>query len=745
MNLSRKLHARMRKIVGLSVLLCTAGALAAQNTWLSGQDSPVHDSDRLTLISGQTVTLENADVKIGFDAVSGALVDFKNKRTGWNIQKSPELGQSFRVFAPTADRSYSPVLGARNHLASIEKSSDGRSLTLVWKSLVSEYRGTLDVTLTGTVTLDGPDIDFDMEIKNNGGWTITTVDWPIIGALNPPSTGTSLRRMNPVYGNLTEIPLWPKFQDQRGYFGTNHPIQMGEQFGMARYNLVLAGDQGLYLGTHDIVFDETTRYTFEMKPGFVDSFDARVPQDSAISGHPVRIVASMEHFPFVPSGSSMKLARTVLSPFEGDWHHGANVYKRWRASWFHPPIGPSWVEGVNSWQQLQIDSAEDDLRTPYGDLRRRAEEAAKAGINAIQLVGWNNGGQDRGNPSHDTDPRLGSYDDLKKAIAQIEAMGIHVILFNKYVWVDTSTPAYENGLKDHVAHDPNGQPYIFGGYQYQTPEQLADINTRRLAVACTPDHFWQDLSAREFKKSIDLGASGILYDEVCWHGGASYCFSHKNGQLVAQSIWAGDSLLGQRFHDVVRNTVGEKNFLLAGENPYDLEQRYYRLMYIRISPGHVPVERYDDPFLPIMIAATGFDDREMINQALRYRYIISYEPFNFKGNLSDFPLTLAYGVKVDSLRRRYQDYVWDAEFRDSQDAEVTVSGKPFSSFSVFKQSDGKHAVVIVNNEDHSVEATVSLDHAARGLVWASPEYPDPHPFSNSLKIPARSAVIVMEK
>ncbi|MBV9489166.1 MAG: hypothetical protein JO069_05505 [Verrucomicrobia bacterium] len=48
----------------------------------------------------------------------------------------------------------------------------------------------------------------------------------------------------------------------------------------------------------------------------------------------------------------------------------------------------------------------------------------------------------------------------------------------------------------------------------------------------------------------------------------------------------------------------------------------------------------------MMIAVTGFDDREPINQALLYRYIISYEPFNFKGDADDFPSMTAYERKV---------------------------------------------------------------------------------------------------
>ncbi len=710
--------------------------------WLSGQESPVHDSDRMTPVSGKTVVLENDDVQIAFDAVSGALVQFTSKRTGWNVQGSPELGESFRIFAPIMERSYSPILGARNKLSSVTKSADGRSVVLVWTLLKSEYQGNLDITLTGTVSLNGPDVAFDMQVRNNSGTTISSVDWPIIGALQKPTDAGQMRRMTFSYGSGEEVTLFPTFENDRGYYGTNYPIQMGQ----GRYNLVLAGHEGLYLGNHDTSYNEVTRYTFELKPGYSDSFNSEVPTTNAVSGHPARIVASVEHFPFVPSGQTVDLARIVLSPFQGDWHHGADVYRRWHATWFHRPMTPAWAEGVNSWQQLQINSAEDDLRTRYRDLPQRLSEAAKDGINAIQLVGWNNGGQDRGNPSHDTDPRLGTYNELKTAIAKIEAMGVHVILFNKYTWVDTSTEAYKGELGKHVAFDPNGQPYIYHGYEYQTPEQLADINTRRLAVACTPDPYWQDLSAKEFRKSIDLGASGILYDEVQHHGGADYCFSHQNGQLVAQSLWAGDSMLGQRFREVVKSTVGEKNFLMSGEAAYDLETRYYSLTYHRISPGHIPLERYDDPFLPMMIAVTGFDDRNMMNEALRYRYILSYEPFDFKGNLQDFPVTMAYGLKVDALRRKYVDYLWTAEFRDDQDATVEVDHASYPGFATFRRADGKRAVVVVNTSTTPITAKVTLDRGAgTNLAWVSPEDPELHASDGTLTVAGQSAVVVIER
>ena len=737
---------RSLRVLSAILLVATLGDVGVEaahsQDWLSGQDSPAHDADRMTPLSGKTVVLEDDDVRVSFDAVSGALIQLVSKRSRWNVMGSPELGESFRLFAPTPDRSYNPVLGARNKLSSITKSADGGSITMVWSLLQSEYQGKLKISLTGKVSLQGPNVAFEMQVRNDSGSNVSSVEWPVIGALQKPADSTQMRRMTFLEGTGREVMMSPTFENERGYWGTNYPMQIGQ----GRYTLVLGEHEGLYIGTHDTTYNEVTQYSFELMPGYSDSFESEMPGTSAISGHSVRIEASVQHLPFVPPGQTADLAPIVLGPFQGDWHHGADVYRRWRATWFHRPVTPAWAEGVNSWQLIQINSAEDDLRTQYRDLPRRAKEAAKYGVDAIELVGWNKGGQDRGNPSHDTDPRLGTFEELKAAIAKIKEMGVRVILFNKYTWIDTSTEAYKGELGRHVAFDPNGQPYIFEGYQYQTPEQLADVNTRRLAVACTPDPFWQDLSAREFRKSIDLGASGIVYDDLNDHGGANYCFAHRDGQLVAQSLWVGDSMLGQRFRDIIKNTVGEKNFLMAGEAAYDLETRYYSLSYSRIKPGHIPLDRYDDPFLPMMITVTGFNDRNMINEALRYRYTISYEPFNFKGNLEDFPITLTYGLKMDALRRKYHDYLWDAEFRDDQDATVDVDHKAYSSFSTFRRLDGKLAVVVVNTSSAPITATVAMNSgAAARLAWVSAEDAVLHPSDGKVKVESQSAVVVIER
>ena len=157
-----------------------------------------------------------------------------------------------------------------------------------------------------------------------------------------------------------------------------------------------------------------------MKPGFEDSFTARIRRAATISGHPVRLSMQLVHFPFSESRRIRPACADRLAPYSGDWHAGADIYKRWlppgiiRYPCRHGP------RDIHAWQQLQINSSEDDLRTRYVDLPQRVADDAKHGITVLQLVGWNHGGQDRDNPFDDIDPRLGTAAELKDAIRQIE-------------------------------------------------------------------------------------------------------------------------------------------------------------------------------------------------------------------------------------------------------------------------------------------------------------------------------------
>jgi hypothetical protein len=206
----------------------------------------------------------------------------------------------------------------------------------------------------------------------------------------------------------------------------------------------------------------------------------------------------------------------------------------------------------------------------------------------------------------------------------------------------------------------------------------------------------------------------------------------------------GDARLAEELHEAFDREV--PGFLFAGEDCLDLEYRHFHLSYFRIREGHIPLQRYIYPDGAMMVAATGFNDRDMINLCLLYRYIISYEPFHFRGHLDDFPLTVAYGAQVDELRRRHQGYLWDSEFRDTVGAEVTMSDERRPLYTVFRQrGTGKRAVVVVNPDQVAeMNVSVRLEGCADPLALVTPECPAPRTAGGAIAVPARSAAVLLE-
>jgi hypothetical protein len=714
--------------------LATIGALT-ENVELSAEQA--------ASVAGEVI-LQDDQLLVAFDRSSGALVRMERKSTHWPIQRRPALGVSFRMLVPLPERRANFIVGIKQRATNVEMVSND-AVRLQWKNLLSEHAGELPISFTATVTLKDGVLTFDGILENDSSLPVETIEYPYFGDLNPPTPDTPMRAENMWYGNLDGGQIYPHFGYNSGYWGIECPqLRIGSW--QSQICLIQTPQEGIYVGIHDPAIRYLLQVIVEQQPGVLSyigsssSNGARVPRQDEISGIPVHLEFRMCHFVFAHPHSSVKLVPIVMRTYDGDWHAGLDIYKEWRSTWFVQPKIPAWAKEVHSWLQLQVDGAEQDFSIPYRKIVEYGRECAENGVAAIQLVGWNRGGQDGGDPSLDTDPGLGSWGDLHSAIAQIQANGVKMILFGKLYFADITTDWYKKELYKYETTDPYGIPYQAGGFTYTTPTQLAGINNRRRAIMDILCPTYRDIATREFEKTLALGASGWLFDEVCHHSGVGMNFSQGHGYDAPGYIYGGDMPLAAQFR-----TAADKvrpDFLFAGEAPQDWLLQYYPFSYFRISFDTRHVSRYIDPQAPLMVAVTGFDDREMLNLILAYRYIISYEPYNFKGHVTDFPLTLAYGKKIDALRRKYRKWIWEAEFRDTLGATVDADGS--HRYTVFHSSKGKRAVIVVNQEfDRPIKATVSLPTSGN-LVFATPEQPDAQPTSGTLPIPPRSAAVVME-
>ena len=663
-----------------------------------------------TALAGE-VTLQDESLAASFDADSGALTRLENKSTHWVIERRTERGVSFQLNARMPDQKDNLVLGRKQHVIEVKKIS-AQQIRLQWQNLISERGGVLPITLTAFVSLTNGVLAFDTALENNSSLMVSTVDYPYLGDLNPPAKDMPMWSRHMWYGGLMSQDI------------SQGSIVMSKQ---SLFCLIQSANQGLYVETHDSTQPYLLNFVFE-------------PQhNSKSTKQPTPVEFHARHFAYVHPHTTAKLVPVVLRGYQGDWHAGLDCYKEWRATWFKEPHLPDWAKEVHSWTMLRMNSAEQDYLVPYTNLLKYAREWAANGVKAAQVVGWNKGGQDGGDPSQDTDPGLGAWQEFHNAIAQVQGMGVKTILFAKLNWADLTTSWYSNELYKYECTDQNGKRYEQGGYAYVTPTQLAGIGLHRRAVMDFLDSDYHKIALKEFDKLLALGSQGWLWDEVCHHATAVYNWAPDHGYAPPGYVYGGDMPLSAELRAAADKV--SPDFIFAGEAPQDWMMQYYPVSEAGV--GGIPVCQYLDRHTLVLAGVSGFDDREQLNLILLNRCVIQYEPFLYKGYLSDFPLTLAYGKKIDALRSRYKAYLWDGEFRDTLGTHVSADGS--YRFSVFIADGGKRAVVIINQEfNKPITARIDIPNPGK-LVVATPEQPDAQPTTGTLKIPARSAVVVLEE
>ncbi|HEX3717244.1 MAG TPA: hypothetical protein VH595_04685 [Verrucomicrobiae bacterium] len=274
------------------------------------------------------IILEDNSLLAAFDADSGALARMECKREHWVIERRPELGVSFRLFAPLPERRYNPVLGQKQRAVEVKKISENE-VAFQWKNLISENGGALPITFTAHVTLTNGVMTFNATLENDSPLTVETIDYPYFGDLNPPSRDSSLQAKtlrNNKIGAIDSDELYPHFRNEIGYWGVSWPTKTLE----ARQSpvcLLQAPDEGMCVQVGDSNAPYRLQYTFEQHPGVISSVNSLVPRGDKISGHTVHLEFRLCHFVFAPPHSTTNLAPVVLRCYEGGMREGMNLYQ----------------------------------------------------------------------------------------------------------------------------------------------------------------------------------------------------------------------------------------------------------------------------------------------------------------------------------------------------------------------------------------------------------------------------------
>lgn len=672
-----------------------------------------------------------------FSAETGALLRLASA-DGWEIQGGREA-TLFRMNLLTEASSKNEVSSAS--LASPSVRQENGSLSFRWDTITLQTGECLDITFTAAITVRDGGLSFEGELENHSKATVEHIAYPVLSDLCPPAGAQHFYRTAPDLMDIPSTEIFPSFQTERGYWGTEFPVKISET-PVTPCILLEDGTAGLYIGCHDHTLPYRTLLWLEASPAVADSASGLLftPQDDG-TFRP-RVECSATHLVFSVPESRMPLSAIHLDGYRGGWEDGMEIYRNWRKSWAVPAPCPAWAKGLHAWYQVHMASYGGGIYYRFRDLPGLGRKCAEQGIGVIQITGWTVDGQDGCLPCHDPDPRLGTWQEFKEAIAEIEAMGVRVVLYTKYTFADTRTEQFRTELHRYASRNVYGDIQDFAGYPYERPAILEYVNTHKLAVMCMCSDEWRQCCLREFRKCLELGASGMLYDECMHHSGYSYCFAPDHGHPVPAFLYAGDIVLGRELARACEE-AGKPDFLLGAEILYDAQTQVYPLSYLRGTPGHKSVRRFCDPDSEFVSGFWGYNDRNAVNVCLLNRFIMEYETRHFRGEPDEFPQTLNYGKQMDALRRRYYDLLWDAEFLGTRPLPVdTLSGEPLT-WGVYRsrKTDGAAAVIVNYSDETAVFRT-----GASGFRWdriVSPEDPDGEVFSGEAVVPPRSAAVLI--
>jgi hypothetical protein len=613
--------------------------------------------------------------------------------------------------------------------------TDG-TVAWVWHGIVAETGRQLDITVTMTLGWNEDGLSCDLAIDNLSAAGVASAAFPRIRGISIPQ-GRQLNALTRDYYGARRWRLWPQFDWNKGYYGTLRPTLLTDSlvFGnpAAPFAVMLDGTEAVAAATAG-PSPEITAWMWELDPGYADTIG-----DHAATGRQhAELRFSAVHLLDLPAGQRRQLTTVTLSRAAGGWQEALEPYRRQRAriaASAEAHETPDWAARPHSWYQVQLNSAAGERRYTFDDLPALAQDCAAADVTVLHLIGWNDGGQDRNNPSHDPDPALGGAAGLAAGISACHELGVNVALFAKFTWADQATQRFRHELHRSAVRDPYGDYYRNGGYQYLTPHQLLDVSTRRLIPMCFLHEDYLRVCEAEFDKIVASGADAMLFDEAMHHTPALLCYAVDHGHRPGASIYANDAVLARRLRE--RLPASRRDFVFAGETLYEDLQPSYHMSYIRSHfADHVPLTRFVNPGLRMLTTVSGFDDRNQLNQGLLYGYLYVYEPGHFKGRLGDFPATVEYGRAADQLRRELAEYLWDGTYLG--DVRLAGGTELSHATATWRSAAGTSLHLIANYDLHT-PASVTLGTPVTEQRTVETGW---QPCAATVSVPPRSLVVL---
>ncbi len=642
-------------------------------------------------------SIENKYIRISLDA-DGNLVELKNLKTGHNY--AGNLGIWRMIYSHNEvleeeilPENTKPQICAHNN-----------SLELSYNSL-NTPTGQESISLKIGITIDNDDIHFSADIKNScdGNRIIREMYFPAIRNIN------IAEKQSLFGGSACGMDRHVKIDDIPAAIQKHHTQYMGDDYNGINmpwfdngFAIFANADNGLYLGDHDLKFDQTAMLF-------------RKRQD--------QIDAGMHKSPFLKPGESTSLSGFVISPYAGDWHIGAKKYRKWAdENWFKPLEKPASItQDFNGWYRMIMRHQYGKILFRHDEMPRILKSMKKTGINSLLMFGWWDEGMDSGYPDYSYDESQGGKDALRKHIQDFRDDGGKVLLYFNARLIDTATDFYKKRGADIAVRGCDGEPlierYMFSGPGIDLRHQFG---YKSFAMACPYSSEWMDILKRYVDTAVELGVDGVFFDQIGMP--ELPCFGENHGHAVPMTDSRGIRMKQmQEIRDYIRSKNPEMSFGVECATNFTspFADFFHSFPGWNVAAnnweetGEKPVltsfiELFRYTFPEVLISDREIrDDTDIerrVNLALLRGLVSDVEVHRCQSLIEEAPHYKEYLTQANRLRDKYRRLILNGLFQDTDGASCNNDDV---SWSVFKAGD-ELALIATQSHKEKVRASFNI-------------------------------------
>jgi hypothetical protein len=696
----------MRHIIHVHELILALLLVSAVNSCTVN-----HINDCYMQEKGAETLLGNSKIEIRLDSKTGGVKGLLNKDAKVEYFTTGAIAEVFRLTHCTyALHGAMPgdiwsavsgtVISSSNQVVTSKKfnrTDDGGKVEIIYEQLALEKR-TIDVRITYTIELKTRDEEtkWNIRIENNDEGTIREVHFPVLSGLNalddlimPNHSGQKLT--DPVNKLSDEIPV----------ITLEYPARASMQW----FEYYSAGT-GLYLASYD------------KQLGYEKLCFGR-------SGEKKDAAMWIVKYPFAVSRSSWSSPDYAVAGHSGDWHWGADRYRRWMGTWAGDQGVSRWIREIpRGLGDIWVQAGTPEGSVPFARIGNRARELREQEhAGAMSLLGWYAGGGIVGKaPDYTLLPEMGDTTDLASSIEQAHGYNVAVGVYVNSRLADTEADMY----KDH------GREWIVRGKSRElgTPTiETFDLFYGNHATMCPAAQGWQNCLVEQFTRAIkNYRLDGLFIDQTGSYY-AELCYNRDHGHSTPATAWGPGNLeLLRRTREATRKTNPDSYLWIEGmvdaygqyvdcfldKNPVmepmriHPEMQTFPEMWRYTFPGFITV---NDPAVYSYPPAKDLVYGEYYYFVMGIR--LTWPPDNkMAGGSTEEELSRHRAVveRIDKLWPSAKDFLCYGRFMDDIGLKVSCPGVLGKVY----MTDTGLAVPLWNTSADPVKCTITLDLAALG-------------------------------